>query len=545
MGNINIYKIDVAKQRDFEDEVSKYQQIGNQGIIRKIENNNVIFNFVCYIENKRQKKDVEWNWLPIVFNYKGDVKSVASPKAVLAIEYSGELYAITFGYSFFTVDKYCDRNFGFNFARKIKYKEIKTTTLTSPNSNRNKTVNTYINYNELEFDSGESYAKLKAKADIPDSFNLFKPSLEIGNSIKFSIEHDSLNSIIDLILYIESAVSMLPDLYKIPVFSKISSKDSVLIESLNNQLRMDIQKNPTKINISELDIIGATEIFNHNDGVFTLRYEMHKKKVSLLTKEELNLFCRDNKLKPKDVLLDISVVSYKEGVSIRTDKIKNIIDYTNDVEKCILSKGVWYKYNNDYLQYLKESIREVQVVYNSTYDFSGADHQAYIQKQCSLENVLPEYKGKTDDEIKVLITRKYYAERCFNLLREENDGFKNFDRIETRYGSADIELMDLYKEKTMFAVKIGNTSAKLCYVVDQSLTSLKMYKHQLLPRMPEINNVALWIVLERKKHLSSLSNGNIDIDELDMLMLKNRIDQWKKEVRISGYVPIIYINYRT
>ena len=63
------------------------------------------------------------------------------------------------------------------FARKIQYKEIKTTTLTTPNSRRNKTVNTYINYNELEFDSGESFAKLKAKVDLAEGFTLYKPSI--------------------------------------------------------------------------------------------------------------------------------------------------------------------------------------------------------------------------------------------------------------------------------------------------------------------------------------------------------------------------------
>ena len=36
-----------------------------------------------------------------------------------------------------------------------------------------------------------------------------------------------------------------------------------------------------------------------------------------------------------------------------------------------------------------------------------------------------------------------------------------------------------------------------------------------------------------------------DINRLDMLMLKNRLDQWKKEVRLQGYTPIIYVNYRT
>ena len=40
-------------------------------------------------------------------------------------------------------------------------------------------------------------------------------------------------------------------------------------------------------------------------------------------------------------------------------------------------------------------------------------------------------------------------------------------------------------------------------------------------------------------------DGKPDINRLDMLMLKNRLDQWKKEVRLQGYTPIVYVNYRT
>mgnify|MGYP003379167985 CR=1 FL=1 len=28
-----------------------------------------------------------------------------------------------------------------------------------------------------------------------------------------------------------------------------------------------------------------------------------------------------------------------------------------------------------------------------------------------------------------------------------------------------------------------------------------------------------------------------------MLLLKNKLDSWKKEVRVLGYNPVIYVNY--
>ena len=103
--------------------------------------------------------------------------------------------------------------------------------------------------------------------------------------------------------------------------------------------------------------------------------------------------------------------------------------------------------------------------------------------------------------------------------------------------------MDLYKDETMYVVKIGNTSGKLCYAVDQSLTSLKLYKSGNLHGMPEIRRAVLWLVLDRG-HIED-ANGKPDLSRLKMLMLKNRLDQWKKEVRLMAIRPLIYINYRS
>lgn len=102
--------------------------------------------------------------------------------------------------------------------------------------------------------------------------------------------------------------------------------------------------------------------------------------------------------------------------------------------------------------------------------------------------------------------------------------------------------MDLYKSETMFAVKIGNTSSKLSYVVDQSMASLEMYKNGQFPSMPSINTVAVWIVLKRKNKLP-MYDGKPDISKLNMIMLKNRLDEWKKNVRVAGYTPVVYLNY--
>lgn len=124
----------------------------------------------------------------------------------------------------------------------------------------------------------------------------------------------------------------------------------------------------------------------------------------------------------------------------------------------------------------------------------------------------------------------------------EQFDFENHDRNSDETGTGKIELMDLYKDGTMYAVKIGNSSAKLSYVVEQSLSSTRMYKHRLLPDMPRVDRIAVWIVLKRRTRLPD-TNGKPDISSLKMVMLKNRLDAWKKEVRILGYTPVVYLNY--
>lgn len=539
MGQINIYKIDRNKKQEFyQTMASKLELIRTVEINKTVNDNEINFGMSLYISQPTEKKDINWNWLLREFQV-DEIRSLPNPKSVLLIEKDDIAYAVTFGASYFIVDKYCDRDFAFNFARKVEYKEIKTTALTAPNSQRNKIINTYINYNNLEFDSGESFTKVKAKIVIDDTFTIHKENIEIGNSIKFTLNHDSLESIAELILYIENTLEV-EDKYKIPVFAKVTDRD--LIDRLDTRLKEAVINDINIINISEIDIIGTTEIFNHNDTSFTVSFKHHKKEISELTINQLIQFSNENKFKLNENMLEIKITSYNNGVSVRTDKIKNLIDYTDDTERCILLKGQWYHFNDDYLSYLADSIKEIDVIYNPEYNFHKSLHSDFLERKYLEEKDSNEYDGKTEEQIKTKIKNKYYAERYYNIMLEENYGFKNYDRKESRIGTADIEIMDLYKDNTIFAVKIGSSSSKLCYVVDQSIQAIKIYKHNLVTEKLPVSNVAIWLVFDRANQLN-LIDGKPDINQLDMLILKNRLDSWKKEVRILGYKPIIYVNY--
>lgn len=544
---MNFNKVD-----DFLDDLKSSNYLAKPN--KKIDKDTCEFKFTLYLcEAKQSNDEISWNWLLNEFD-ESPLYVYKSPRAILFIEKvcdeREDIYAATFGSSFFKVDKYCDRDFGFKFAARMEYTNIKTTTLTSPNSKRSKMINTYVDYNEFDFNSGESFAKLKVNAKLDENFDLFKPALEIGNSIRFNTDKANIDGIINIILYVEKILEISDNdvKYKIPLFKEVKNEES--IKKLNESLNKAIQSNvlgDSKCNllsVPEIDIIGASEVFNGNDNEFELIYYKNaSKKYDNLSMDVIKSFCIENNINSIEKVNKIKIRLYKDGDSVVQLPLKNVIEYTDEEYKCIYTKTKWYMFNHDYLTYLNDSISEIDASYNDKFDFNDLIHNRFINDKYEVEKNDEEYEGKSEDYIKDKLKKKYYAERCYNLIREKDGNFKCYDREDTSSG---FEKMDLYEieSKTMFAVKIGKSSGDLCYATDQSITALKKYKHKEITDMPPISRVGLWFILEKKKHLT-IHGDKVDLTSLDMLMLKNRIDQWKKEVRLAGYTPVIYVNYRT
>lgn len=538
MGQVNLYKIEDSKQKEFTELLSnKYEFIGEQEY-KSISDKNKTYIVGTYLFCSDNCKKPDWQWILDEYDHE-EIKIYSSPRAILKIEVEGVTYVISYGLAYFSVDKYCDVDFAFDFAKRIEFREIKTTTLTAPNSKRNKIVNVFVDYNNLVYESGESYAKIKAKTENKDAGFLFKEMIEIGHSIKVQLRENSISCILEFIEYVEM-ISKKSVLNKIPVFGKV--KDEEIVAALDEELLRKISDNIECINVSELDVIGVTEIFNNNDASFILKYKRNQEQVEELTKDTIIQFIEKNRINLEKNFFDIRITCLKNEQEVCTYNIKRVIDYTDDERKCVLIKGEWYQYNSDYIEYLHESISKLDVIYNPEYDFSESELKSYVAEKYNEEKDSELYEGMTPKQIKDKLNKKYYAERTYNNVLSEKYGFENHDRESVSIHNEKLELMDLYKDKTMYAVKIGNTSAKLSYVVDQSMVSLEMYKNNQLPDMPEIQKVAVWIVLKRK-HKLPIQNGKPDISMLNMIMLKNRLAEWEKSVRLARYTPIVYLNY--
>lgn len=540
MPNINIYKITEEKIEAFTTHLDEAYDCLSEQIQNYLRLNETRIEYNCklYFSEKDNPTPLKWNWALSMFG-QPTAQIWGSPKGVISISTETSCYALTFGHSFFQIDQFSDKEWAFSYAKRMNYKNIKTTALTNPHSQRNKTVNTYLRYDDLEFDSGEALAKLKAKAVLPTDFNLFTENMEFGNSIKLSVKTPTINKIIRIIEHIENGIANDEIQIKIPYFRKI--KVDIYTQELENDLISTIEDNLQSLDFSEYQIFATQIIFNDTFD-YRYKYNGHSKDIDMLNVDSLIQFVEEYQIPQNDVL-NIHVVLCEDGNERFGESIKNLVFFTNDVRKALLMEGEWYLYNDDFLEYLADSIKEIPVVFDAQYNYSKQAHDNFINSKYNEAKETPDYSTLSEQEGKSKLKKKYYKENYFNINLSEQFGFVNFDRELERIGKHKLEVMDLYKDNAMYTVKFGNTSGKLCYAVDQSLEAIKAYKKGLISLGDDINikEVCIWIVLERNE--LPLMNGQPDINDLELLILKNKLDLWKKEVRLLGKTPIIRVNY--
>lgn len=546
MAVINVYKILSDRQDTLKAYLQEHYAVRGSKEINRCDlfdigagkKDEVNFSMVLYFGRGSEERKLSWNWILRAFDTE-DIAFSGTPKAVVLVEVSNILYAITFGHSYFKIDQFSDKEWAFKFARRLNYSNVRTLAITNPNSRRNRTVNTYLDYESLDLGSGEALTKLKARISLPEGFRLFSETIEIGNSIRLTSKKATLEDIADIIYYIENVIENEKELVKIPYFKLVKEEGEV--NKLKEQMKKDIANDFMLIDFSEYQIHATRIVFNDNHE-YELMLKDNKKKYDGVNHTTVKSFIEEFGLSERDDLLDIKIIVWVDGKSMYTTAIEKLIFYTNEESNSLLSDGSWYIYNEDYLQYLNDSIAEIPIEYDENLNYSKVNHEQFLKKKFQEEQGDDFYKKLKPDEIRKKVKQKYYKERYYNdWLVEQGQGFVNFDRELQAIGKHKVEVMDIYRNNEMFAVKFGSTSSKLCYAVDQSLEAIRAYHRKEVTTEAKIDNVYLWFVLERSD--LPLHKGKPDINKLNLLILKNKLDQWKKEIRLLGYRPIIKINY--
>jgi len=439
--------------------------------------------------------------------YKDFLSGVEQPKnkiyfAVLIIYSSSVCYAISLGKSHFYLKDYCDLDFGLNLAERIASEEIKIKNSKFYKNKKNKIITTYQKGSAIDFESGESMHYLKTNTI--DKLN-WGETVSFGHSAQFGIELKPA----DLPGFIDKIEKTLtePQRFKLPKVDVVQNEEKQ--EELDNLLA-DAISGTTEISslqTNEITLSGVEFIFSdQHEYSFYLKGDREsdtgKEELSI---ESLRKFIVDNQIDLRQQLNDIRIKVYNENGKDFSMPLKEAIDFVEENERYCLIDGKWHQFNQSYIQYLQEEVDKIEI---------------------NLED---------SDVVET-------SEDAFNKNKSQ-EGFINCDKVlEIINKKYKVEHMDLYKDSTLYYVKIG-APQKMNYNIDQSINMVKLLQNnqsriKIMNEDKQINTICLWFIFDgRKERIKKLS-------DINSLILHMKLVEWKKTVQSADYKPLVRIGYR-
>jgi hypothetical protein len=419
--------------------------------------------------------------------------------AVLLLQSESSCYAICFGKAHFYVRPYCDFDFGIELSKRIANEDdITQTSARRFQGKQKKDIRSFGAKARLNIPPGESVDFIQA-AIIPSKTSVYGGRGKFGVSALLSptIKPKELGSFLSQI----EADFAAKERFTLPRTILLSEGDEV---KRYDEKRLDELTAPvgtSEISTETFDLYGVDFIFS-SQGSFTLKCG-HYKAVDLdqLTMKDVKAYIAAKGI-PREKILQMKVTHHREGEPSFTQHIKEAIDFISDDDRVVLTGGKWLKFNQDYLDYLDESVRQVQV-----------------------EDVEPDFLEIEE------------VEGDFNsaLLAHGYDvADKDFSIFSTR-SSTPVEAWDLRKGDTVYAVKFG-TPQKLNYVCDQAMAVLElMHNRANVRKVPQFSNYCLWLGYRAKKLPASIADSG-------SIILKQKIYAWAVRCEELGITPRIKLS---
>ncbi|ETT45398.1 hypothetical protein BSK66_10230 [Paenibacillus odorifer] len=411
-------------------------------------------------------------------------------------------YAISFGKAHFYLREYCDGEFGLNLAERI----VDENNLRIKNSKlfggrRSKNITSYQDRSPIEYDSGESFQYIKAKTINAEDWGSV---VSFGSSVLFNVKipPSELDGFLDSI---EQKLSQKPIL-TLPRVEEV--KDVETKRRLDRELAISLISNTTTGTLAEeFSVSGVDFVFSENNQyAFFLKGNIKQSELKFddLSLERLTSFVTENGIDLINSINDIRIQIKSENSRTRSESLKKVLDYVDDERYCLVN-GKWHRFNQSYINFLQKEVDKIPILHHDT-------------------TLLPT-NLKEDD---------------FNKGKV-SDGYLNFDKDFSYIEKYNIEKMDLYKDKTLYFVKMGEPQ-NLSYVIDQSLNTVKILQNNvediiINQKKIEPENMCLWLIFERKTTIKKLS----DVRSLIFLM---KLVEWKRNVIVASYKPTINIGYK-
>lgn len=386
--------------------------------------------------------------------------------------------------------------------RIIDEKNLKIKNTKFYKSRKSKTITSYQQGSEISFDSGESIHYLKAKTI---NSSRWGETASFGSSVQFNLSKNP-SELTDFIRHIEEELRQ-PPRFEFPKTCIV--RDVKIINELDNRLANAIVRkcDNTEINVEEFSVFGIDFIFSNKSeySLYLKRVSKDKKHLEELNLEELVKFVKEKNIDLSQKINEIYVCTHNEHGREYSQPLKYYLDFIDEQERYCLIDGKWHKFNQSYLSYLKQEVDSINLIYEQNFDINSS-----------------------------------ITEDLFNKKRHQDDGYINCDKILETLSTYKVEKMDLYKDETLFFVKIG-TPQKLSYVIDQAINTIKILQNnesqiKIAEKEVNVRNICLWIIFDRKEKISQLS-------EVNSIIFHMKLVEWKKTVKDAGFSPLIKVNY--
>nr|WP_308213337.1 DUF6119 family protein [Mycolicibacter longobardus] len=175
-------------------------------------------------------------------------------------------------------------------------------------------------------------------------------------------------------------------------------------------------------------------------------------------------------------------------------------------ERVVLTGGRWMRFNQDYLDYLDEYLRGIQV-----------------------EPTEPSLRETTLTEVEFNRSAEV-AQAGYELAD------KDFSIFRTR-SKTPIEAWDLKRGSTVYAVKFG-TAQKLGYVCDQATAVLELLRNKAgVSEIPQFDTYCLWLGYRGQKLPESIADSG-------SIILKQKIEAWARVTEALKLTPLLKLSRR-
>ena len=494
-----------------------YEKIGNE-----ITSNKYKLNLYYKYDN-----DLKLSWDSILSEF----GATSHPKrtgicGIIMCESNNSDYAITYGSSSFLVQKYCDKEFGFNFAKRIGLKEMKRKSSMTPYSNKNSSITSYKNTKTILFDTGENVTSLSFAPE--DEF--YGKRIDIGKSIKLK-KDISLKDISILLDKIEEdlkndTINNIPLLTRITNEEEIERYNNIMYENLDKEINSNDNIGKSQFSFSEFTIVGSSFYFEE-DHTQIIKIGSDEFEIELHDLNDLYELSKLKNISMRDIIEDGKII-YKDEKNKRlyADNIKKFISYEIEKENVSLYENEWFYYNQDYYDLIMNEIRNIEVRHNESDDCTKE----------ILETNRINKKEYREEILNKLLSKKYNGElldRNIFLSVYENEYFNSKYKIEL----ADLIIGDEY-----ISVKIGSAQS-LSYCVDQSELSAKLISYGKVDpskyNLPVPQEYGMWFYFETD---NIIENGRVQLEKINSIMLLSKISNWSKTIRSLNKMPIIHVN---